>query len=436
MKNEPLDPTKGADLPRELPQQFVQGKDLASENDVRKLLHELEVYHTELEMQNKELLKERDNAEKATQKYTALYDFAPTGYLSLNPDGRIMEANFSAAKILEKDRSALLNNNFKLLLSYKSHDIFNTFLEQVFSGMAKVSAEIELPAASMSTNVYIEGLLSENDNICLLSMVDITARKNAEEELIKAKEKAEENDRLKSTFLANMSHEIRTPMNAIIGFSQFLSRHKVTTSQRERFSLLIQQRTYDLLRIVEDIIDISKIEAGQMKMDLSNVSIAGLLNELLIIYEQRILKNNKKSSIILKLIIAKDLEGVIIQADSMRLRQVIHNLLDNALKFTNCGSIEFGCSLVNETNIQFYVKDTGIGIHPKKQKVIFDSFRQADEALATREYEGTGLGLSISKGIVTLMKGNIWVESAVSEGTTFYFTIPFSAVGQPPTANA
>lgn len=249
-------------------------------------------------------------------------------------------------------------------------------------------------------------------------------RAGYEQRLISAKEKAEESDRLKSAFLANMSHEIRTPMNAIIGFSECLARPDLSVDKRERYSRIVKERSYDLLRIVEDVLDISRIEVGQLKIIETEVSLQKLLNDLFLEYNQKISENATKSTVQLKLCIPDQLGKLKFISDSQRLRQIITNLLDNAIKFTHAGFIEFGVTPEDNSKLVFYVKDTGIGIPDNKKDVIFDRFRQADEILTARTYGGSGLGLAIVKGIVNLMNGNIWLESWEGQGSTFYFSMP------------
>ena len=249
--------------------------------------------------------------------------------------------------------------------------------------------------------------------------------REANDLLITAKEKAEENDKLKSAFLANMSHELRTPMNAIIGFSDFLTKPDITDLKRERFTKLIQKRSYDLLQIIEDILDISKIEVGQLKFCESEFSLSELLCEIYDFYIHKIKTDESKNSIELKLTLPDEFKQTIIRTDNQRLKQILNNLLDNAIKFTNAGTINFGVNLQIDATVTFYVSDTGIGIPANKQEIIFDRFRQAEDALTAKQYGGTGLGLSIVKGIVNQFHGRIWLESIVDKGTTFFFTIPF-----------
>ncbi len=244
------------------------------------------------------------------------------------------------------------------------------------------------------------------------------------EELLISKQKAEENDRLKSVFLANMSHEIRTPMNAIIGFSELLSKPNLQEAKKNRFTSLIQERSYDLMRIIEDILDISKIEVGQMKLMNFEFEVFPFILE---IYEFYKLKNNKSknpNAVQLTYNVSEETKKMKISLDKHRLKQVFTNLLDNAFKFTENGQIEFGCKPGQDSELLFWVKDTGIGILPEKQQVVFDRFRQADESINSRQYGGTGLGLSIVQGIIKLMNGKIWLESEIDQGSVFYFSLP------------
>lgn len=242
-------------------------------------------------------------------------------------------------------------------------------------------------------------------------------------DLIIAKNKAEESDRLKSAFLANMSHEIRTPMNAIIGFSHLLTKKGLSVSRQEYFTALIQQRTYDLLRIVEDILDVSRLEVGQLNIYKTETNVGELLYEIHEYYLQR-LEVSGKQELNLRITIAPEISNIVIRTDGQRLKQVVNNLLENALKFTTMGIIEFGYEMFKDRQLLFFVKDTGIGIPPEKLEVIFDRFRQAEETLSARQYGGTGLGLSIVRGLVNLLGGRVWVESEPDRGSAFYFTIP------------
>jgi len=259
---------------------------------------------------------------------------------------------------------------------------------------------------------------------------DISGIKLTEQELIKAKEQAEEADRLKTAFLANMSHEIRTPMNAIIGFTDILIKQEFDRERQNEFLKIIQQRSNDLLQIINDILDISRIEVGEMEIIETSGSLNEMFQEIYQFYETKeyMAENKKPIKFQKKISLASSQSNVIM--DFVRVKQVIHNLIDNAFKFTSSGVIEFGCALNNKKEILIFVKDTGCGIPPEQFPVIFNHFIQGDGAYLTRKTGGTGLGLSISKGLVEIMKGKIWLESVVDQGSTFYFTLPFKPVNQ------
>ncbi len=255
---------------------------------------------------------------------------------------------------------------------------------------------------------------------------DITSSKFYEKELIKAKEKAEEGDRLKSAFLSNMSHEIRTPMNGILGFSKMLEAN-LLVDKRKQYINYIHSSVNQLLTIINDIIDFSKIEASQLRLNINDFDLNELIDDLYNQYESERLAQGKNN---LALSFSKGLNDpeCYIEGDDVRIKQVLSNLLSNAIKFTHKGAVEFGYKLVNNDRLNIYVKDTGVGISEGKQNIVFEKFRQEDESF-TRQYGGTGLGLAISKGLVALMGGEIGVKSEKNKGSLFYFTIPYKQAG-------
>jgi len=242
--------------------------------------------------------------------------------------------------------------------------------------------------------------------------------------LIEAKEHAEESDRLKTAFLANMSHEIRTPMNGILGFSQILREKKFPEEKQKEFLDIIHNRAKSLLQIINDIVDISKIEANQLIVENSQFNLNQLLYELYNTYQFELQSVGRYN---IRLVLHKDLDykKSLIYSDETRIKQVLTNLISNSLKFTEKGEIEFGYKLHKEGELLFYVRDTGIGIPKDKQDFIFGRFRQADE-VTSRKYGGTGLGLSISLNLVKMLGGEIWLESEEGKGSCFYFTLPYS----------
>lgn len=242
------------------------------------------------------------------------------------------------------------------------------------------------------------------------------------EALMLAKETAEESDKLKSAFLANMSHEIRTPMNGILGFSQLLEIENNLSAKAKKYITLIKDSTTQLLFIIDDIIDIAKIDSGNIEM----YSIGFNLNDLLdrIFSEQETYRKNKgKTQIELQINKGLENKAVNIITDEEKLHQILKNLVGNAIKFTDKGIVEFGYTLNDDNNLLFYVKDSGPGISEKKMETIFERFTQIEES-STRIHGGSGLGLAITKGLIDLMDGEIWVDSTEGEGSTFFFTIP------------
>ncbi len=254
------------------------------------------------------------------------------------------------------------------------------------------------------------------------------------EELYRAKEHAEESDRLKTAFLQNISHEIRTPMNGIMGFAEMLNKPGLSENKRKSFTNIIINSSNQLLSIVTNILTISSIDARQERVNMAPVCINNIIVDLLSIFKTQATSQNL--SLYAKQPLT-DRQSEIL-ADETKITQVLSNLLTNALKFTHQGFIEFGYVLrdrkedsktghITPSELQFYVKDTGIGIPGYLHEKIFERFRQVDLEVSKRR-GGSGLGLSISKGFVELMDGKIWVESEPGNGSVFYFTIPYQPV--------
>ena len=253
---------------------------------------------------------------------------------------------------------------------------------------------------------------------------DITKRKKAEEELIRARDKAEESDRLKTAFLHNISHEIRTPMNAIIGFSALLSEPGLDSVDQKSFVETITRSSNQLLAIVSDIIEISNIEAGILKIYKNEFNLNPLLDKLYKQFNPNALEKGIEFRYETAFADTKDY----IQTDSSKLSQILSNLLNNAFKFTTKGQISFGYNQKND-HLGFYISDTGIGIAEDQYSNIFERFYQVESSVS-RQYEGTGLGLPISKAYVELLGGEIWLTSEKGKGSVFYFNIPFTQTGR------
>jgi signal transduction histidine kinase len=278
-------------------------------------------------------------------------------------------------------------------------------------------------ALSIIYLAYREKKLSEIQIVShKLDLENSLVQKNKElENQITERKIAEESDKLKSAFLANMSHELRTPMNAIIAFSNFMRDPELSQGKRDEYLDHITTAGDSLLRLIDDIIDIAKLEARQLKISISPVNINRLLRETYKVFTN--IKSKNKYRAVLKLNIDTKID-YIVNTDAIRVKQVVSNLLDNAFKYTPSGTIEFGM-LIGQEWLEFYVRDTGIGIPKAKQESIFDRFSQVETEL-NRKFGGTGLGLAICKNLINLLGGEIWVESVARKGSIFRFTLPIN----------
>jgi signal transduction histidine kinase len=239
-----------------------------------------------------------------------------------------------------------------------------------------------------------------------------------ERDLISAKEKAVESDRLKSAFLANMSHEIRTPLNSILGFSDLLTSLDLDKKIKSEYADMINLSGNNLLSIINDILDISKIEAGQIILTEKKFSAFEMISD---IQKEYTLKARSKN-IELRLSFHESEKKTSLLGDESRIKQILINFVGNAMKFTDSGYIEIGMKIM-DSKIQFHVKDTGIGISKEFHDKIFDRFRQVESA-QTRKYGGNGLGLAITKNLAELLGGKIHLKSSLHEGSTFFLTLP------------
>lgn len=299
-------------------------------------------------------------------------------------------------------------------------------VEAMRSGIAQPPFELELKHKS-GKYVWVEAReapLLENGKVVAIvgSLTDITIRKQVEDELIIAKEKAEESDRLKSAFLANMSHEIRTPMNGILGFTELLKEPLLSGEKLNYYVNIIQKSGARLLNIINNLIDISKVEAGQMEVLLIETNVNTQIEYIHTFFKPEAQSKN------IQLFFTPGLrnEEANIVTDREKLYAILTNLVKNAIKYTDKGEIHIGYQRKNDV-IEFYVKDSGIGIPYDRQSAIFDRFVQADIA-DQRAFQGAGLGLAITKAYVEMLGGKIWLKSEPHKGSVFFFTIPYKSV--------
>jgi signal transduction histidine kinase/CheY-like chemotaxis protein len=298
-------------------------------------------------------------------------------------------------------------------------ELFNEAIMRVARGDYSVQVEVseeynDLDALAMGLNMMIDELRfnynieAENKKIKLLNM-----------QLLEAQRKAEESDRLKSAFLANMSHEIRTPMNGILGFSDLLKNPDLKGDKQQEYIGIIEKSGMRMLNIINDIVDISKIEAGLMKLHINESNINEQIEYIYAFFKPEV----EEKGMMLSFRNSLPAKAAIIQTDREKVYAVLTNLVKNAIKFSDKGTIEFGYDKKGDY-LEFYVKDTGIGIPKQRQEAIFNRFIQADSENKTAK-QGTGLGLSISKAYVEMLGGKIWVESEEGKGSIFFFTLPY-----------
>jgi PAS domain S-box-containing protein len=333
-----------------------------------------------------------------------------------------MEANPAADKILGINHTQFIGKTIEEAFpGLITTEVPEKYKDVALNGRTWQAEQVDYNEGFISGAFEVYAFQTDPGKMAVM-FTEITERKRAGEELLKAKEKAEESDRLKTSFLQNMSHEIRTPMNAITGFASLLDNSELAADKRKNFTSIIVHSSNQLLSIVNDILTISSIDTRQEKVNIDIVNVNQVINDLQDIFKHRALIKNVEITSVCQL---KDQEAEI-YTDSTKLTQILTNLLSNALKFTQEGTINIGYKLQNEI-LEFFVKDNGIGIKAEVQDKIFERFRQADMFI-NKKYGGTGLGLAISKAFIELLGGKIWVESRIGKGSTFFFTIPYKPI--------
>lgn len=381
-------------------------------------------------------MKEMEEALRQSELFfKGITDSANDAIILTNSKNRIQFWNKAAMRLFGYDTEDIINKNIYQTIipienAKKLEDHINTILNS--KDQKPLQNSLELEVSTMHGDFFPAefsiSIIQFNHKTSIIYIVkDITNRKQTEKILLEAKDKAEEADRLKTAFLSNMSHEIRTPMNAIVGFSQLLANTSISEEKRQLFIDQININSESLLNLIEDIIYVSKIESGKIEIKPDMCLINSILDDLHTSFMEH-KRRMGKENISLNLIKGVDNQHFSILSDNQRLKQIFTNLLGNALKFTETGSVTFGYKIRDKENLLFFVKDTGLGINPEKIHHIFDRFTKI-AANKTKLYGGTGLGLSITKHLVELLGGKIWVESVEDRGSAFYFMLPHQTTG-------
>ncbi len=400
-----------------------------SAREIKQIYREFRNLFSMLKVWEKQRDKALQSAEDTQQRYQELADMLPQSVFETNSMGNYTYANkawYKAFGYTQTDLKEGLNLLETLIPESEQENILDRgkIENSTFQAIRKDGQRF--PVSVYSDNIVKEGRLDGRRGI----IIDITDKINYIKTLQQETSKARTSDELKSSFLANMSHEIRTPMNSIIGFSNLLASEHIPDIQKKDFVHYIRTSSEILLNLVDDIIDIAKIEAGELKIVKKECELYSLGEELLTMSQEVKKKFNKHE---LDLVFRPEAgrQELFMKTDPFRLRQILINLITNAIKFTEKGSVEFGFSVQDDRNIEFYVKDTGVGLSRTELDVIFERFKRARRS-EEKNIVGTGLGLAISRNLVQLMGGEMWVDSVQGTGTTFTFTLPYLKITKIP----
>ena len=416
-----------------------------SPETLRAALHELRVHQIELEMQNEEMLRSQADLEASRSRYFDLYDLAPVGYCTLSEQGLILEANLTAATLLGKARGTLVTMRFPAFIPKEEQDVYYLHRKLLIETGEPQAFDLRMvtrDGGEFFAHLKILAAKGKNgEPECRVVIIDVTIQKQAEEELrdlnlrlenkkTLAEElaiKAEAATLAKSEFLAIMSHELRTPLNGVLGFAELLSDTPLNDEQKLFVRTIASSGTH-LLDVVNDVLNFSSIEKGVMEIRPERFATAALLESSVI----GVRKAAGDKGLEFRCETAPGVPDQII-GDERRIRQVLINLLANAVKFTDCGSVVFRvapASAGGRAFLDFSVTDTGIGISPETVGHLFQPFVQADTTMH-RRFGGTGLGLAISRRLAEAMGGSLEVDTTPGKGSAFSFRLPLEPASPP-----
>lgn len=391
--------------------------------NIKDIFHSLS-YRQKFDVVSKEKANAIEVAKIKEIEYHTLSTNSPVGIFKTRSDGFTTYVNPKWSEISGISHEKAMGNDWYDAVHPDDRQTVNANWEKAVSLKSRSTTEYRFVRPD-GTIKWVLGqavpeLNSEDEIIGYVGTItDITDIKLYQEEQVRLRKKAEESDRLKSAFLTNMSHEIRTPMNGILGFTELLLQPDLDSEKTDRYIKIVQKSGQRMLNTVNDIIEISKIEAGLISLTLKETNISVAMKELIQFFLPEI--KTKGLSLIHNITLPES--EAIMLTDKNKLDSIITNLIKNAIKYTETGTIEIGCCKTNN-QMEFYIKDTGIGIPKDRRKAIFERFVQADID-DNRAFQGSGLGLAITKAYIEMMGGEIWVESQLETGSCFSFTLPF-----------
>ena len=402
---------------------MVKKPDAKQLNDIQRLVYLLQVHQVELEHQNEELRIAHEELEVSRNKYVNLFDFSPTPYFTLDPEGIIKESNLSASKMFGVDRNKLIGKHFDTFIPMGERNIFHSFIKAVFNFSMKQSCELSLiNKDKREFHVLLEGLELEDtlgsEKKCQVAIIDLTEYKRVENSLIRTNEELNALNTTKDKFFSIIAHDLKSPFQSLLGFSETLAT-EIDIMSNEEIALFSKGLNDDLRNIyglLDNLLQWSIIQRNMLEHNPENVNLYDQVSKIIGIADQDAKKKN--------ITIFNRIEsGTFVYVDSVMLRSVIQNLINNAIKFTKAGGQIVASSIEKSHLIEVSVEDTGIGIDAKLIHGLF-SFDTIFTTNGTAGEKGTGLGLPLCKEFVERNEGKIWVETEKGKGSKFIFTLP------------
>lgn len=391
------------------------------EDDLQKLIHELQVHHIELQIQNDELIKALEKAEIAEEKYIKLFDFAPSGYIALSKEGTIIELNFSASSLLGKERAQLIRSSFAFFVSPPTRSVFNTFFERVFTSNKTETCEVELLVGdSPPIIVHLIGIYKEKSEQCLLTLINITDRKLMD--LLINKQNSELTKLLedKDRFMSVLAHDLKGPFASIVGLTELL-RKNITQFDAQKIELisnLLIQSAKNSSALLDDLLLWANAQSGKLSFEPKRIKLSKVFKDIQEIFDPIA----KEKSI---QITYPEEDNLFVFADTNMLKVILRNLISNAIKFTNNGGEIHIDTHQDDQETTIIVTDNGIGIEPQYMDKLF-SASNLFSTKGTNNESGSGLGLVLCREFVKRHMGLIWVESKPGKGSSFHFALPQS----------